>query len=86
MKLSFNYTHATVVKNGSKYHPALTNREEIQYFPNRTFNTHEDALLAAKLALGDALERAQHVCDTWNIVQSNTGLEIKGNGDENGNQ
>lgn len=82
MKLNFNYTHATAVKNGGeKYHPALTNREEIYYWPNRTYNTRDEAIEAAKLTLGDALERAQHVCNTWNITKSNTGLEIKANGE-----
>lgn len=78
MKMSFNYTHATAVKaNGSgKWHPAITNREEIYYWPNRTYNTQEDALNAAKATLGDALSMAQSVCNSWNIVPSHTGLEV----------
>ena|SRR5215469_1484441 len=62
-------TYATTYGAGP-YHPAITTRYSVAYWPNITFGNEDEAYAYASKALSDAYQAAANVANQWNIVRA----------------
>jgi len=59
------------------FHPAIRQGRGLFYWPNRTFETEDEAQMTAQLALDDAYNAANALVVHWNLLQVDTSFVLR---------